>query len=85
MINMDWLAVGAVGLSVITMLMKILDKSLSIREHDEYRKGVEREIDKIEARIGIIEATRPTSGMIETSLANLKERLDELKKSTRTT
>jgi len=89
----DWpilIALGAFAVSVLTLVSKFLDKSLTIREHDEYRKGVERttdglqeqfwrEFDKLESRLNFIDQTKPSSGQLQDATSNLKEQLAELK------
>ena len=45
----DWplvLAIGAIAISGLSLLAKLLDKSLSIREHEEY-KGQEKQKDEL--------------------------------------
>jgi hypothetical protein len=69
---------------------RLLNKSLSIREHDEYRSGMtrttdgiqdayRREIDRLENRLLIIEQTRPTAGELQQVSTSLKEQIVELK------
>jgi predicted RNA-binding protein with RPS1 domain len=73
------IAVGAAIIAVITLFSKLMDKSLSIREHDEFRRSVERDSDKkdhqrerdfdaILDRIRVLEQTRPTTGELEARL-----------------
>jgi len=80
----------AIGLAVLTLLARMLDKGLSIRQHDEYRKGAERttdglqtqfwrEFDKLETRLNHIDQTKPTVGQLQDATSNLKEQLGELK------
>ena len=90
---LDWSAVAAIGallISVVVMFKSMFDKSLTIREHDEYRKGVERttdglqtqfqrEIDKIEGRLNFMDQSKPSVGQLEDATKNLKEQLKELK------
>ena len=90
---LDWSTVAAIGaliVSGIVMFTNMFDKSLTIREHDEYRKGVERttdgleeqfrrEIDKLEDRLNFMDQTKPSVGQLEDATKNLKGQLDELK------
>jgi hypothetical protein len=95
--EMDWtliIAFGAVAISTFGLLNRLFDKSLSIREHDEFRKGVEaaiaglltqfrREIDKVEDRLKMIEHSRPTVGELKSTADNFKEQLSEVKNNIR--
>jgi hypothetical protein len=68
---MDWqtiIAIGAIAMSAISILARAFDKSLSIREHEEFSKNVHRDTDRIERRIELIEQTRPTTGELEARL-----------------
>ena len=94
---MDWqtiLAIGALALAAFSFLSRTLDKSLSLREHDEYRKGAERtndglqrefwrEVDRLEQRLNIIEQTRPTAGELKSTADSFKEQLSEMKQQMR--
>jgi len=78
----DWQSITAIAaalLAGIALLDKRLDKSLSIREHEEFRNNIkdqfillghrlERETDDLKDRIKTIEQTRPTTGEIAASL-----------------
>jgi hypothetical protein len=80
--NVDWetvLSLGALSVAVLAALSRVLDKSLSIREHNEFKDRVikliddnlgrvERELDKLEDRLKVIEQTRPTTGELEARL-----------------
>ena len=86
---MDWqtiVAFVAVALAALSLFDKRFDKSLSIREHDEYRKGAEkgmdglkaqfeRDIDRVETRMDLIESTRPTAGELKTHIEAISDRL----------
>jgi len=68
------------------MLSRLFDKSLSIREHEEFRGAIrsemdrmragirdgvdqlQRDDDRLEDRIKVLEATRPTTGELEARL-----------------
>ncbi len=90
---MDWqvsLALAAICISAFTLIGRMLDKGLSVREHDEYRKGAgrvtdglreqfQREIDKIEHRIDVIEQTRPTAGELKGTADGLRDQVNEIK------
>jgi hypothetical protein len=79
---MDWqslVAIGALLVTAISFLSRSFDKSLSIREHEEFKKAIEREMgqlrswferdtDRLEDRIKVLEATRPTTGELEAKL-----------------
>jgi hypothetical protein len=70
------IAIGAAILAGITLLVRLFDKSLSIREHEEFRRWVvakflsethqrERDMDVVLHRLDTIEATRPTTATLE--------------------
>ena len=94
---MGWevvVAVGALFLSALAVVIRTFDKSLSIREHDEFKKGVERaldgvqrevwrEMDKLEHRVQVLEQTRPTTGELSGLTTGIKEQLEEVKVRTR--
>jgi flagellar motility protein MotE (MotC chaperone) len=86
---MDWqvvLSIGALLIAGISFLVRSFDKSLSIREHEEFRNAVRAEMDRmrvglqqsvdqsrrdddrLEDRIKVLEATRPTTGELEAKL-----------------
>lgn len=73
------IAIGAAAIAVITLFIKLFDKSLSIREHDEFRQAlrdqfalmneqIKRDINRLEHRLDVIEQTRPTTGELEARL-----------------
>ncbi len=77
----DWtpiLAVGSIAISVITLLTRSFDKSLSIREHEAHRGAVQRDIDRVESRLGHLEQTRPTTGELEILAEALNKRIDQM-------
>jgi hypothetical protein len=77
----DWgalLALGSVVISILALLSRTLDKSLSIREYESYRSGVDRDIQRIERRLQLIEQTRPTTGELEILAESLNKRIDAL-------
>jgi methylthioribose-1-phosphate isomerase len=90
---MEWqslLAIGAVGIAALSLLDRLLDKSLSLREHEEYRKGVERsmdtmrneyirELDRIDKHISIIEQSRPTASELQNVSSGLQNQITEVK------
>ena len=73
---MDWQMAGVVGAIVIglyNVFSKTFDKSLSLREHDEFRANlndnlklirdhIREDLNRIERRVELIEQTRPTTG-----------------------
>jgi hypothetical protein len=70
------IALGALLVSVLVAFSRTLDKSLSIREHEEFSKNVKerveglkhdfnRDVDRLERRLDYIEQTRPTTGELE--------------------
>jgi BMFP domain-containing protein YqiC len=79
---MDWqsvIAIGALLVAGVSFLARSFDKSLSIREHEEFRNSIRDQIsqvrldtrrddDRLEDRIKILEATRPTTGELEAKL-----------------
>jgi BMFP domain-containing protein YqiC len=79
---MDWqvvLSIGALLIAGISLLARSFDKSLSIREYEEFRSSIRDQIsqvrldtrrddDRLEDRIKILEATRPTTGELEAKL-----------------
>lgn len=79
---MDWhsiLDIGAIALAAIAFLSRSFDKSLSIREHDEFRASVTRELarmrddyhrddERMERRLDVLEQTRPTTGELEAKI-----------------
>lgn len=67
----DWgtfIAIAAFGLSVLSYIVRAADKNISIREHDLFKDGVERDIDRLERRIERIEETRPTTGELQATI-----------------
>lgn len=79
---MDWqtvIAVGALVVAAVGVLSRAFDKSLSIREHEEFRNSIrlemdrlrhnyERETNRLEDRLTVLETTRPTTGELEARL-----------------
>ncbi len=79
----DWtslVALGALAISMINLLTRSLDKSLSIREHEAHRDAVQRDIHRVEGRLGHLEQTRPTTGELEILAESLNKRIDEFKR-----
>ena len=77
----DWstlIALGALAISLISVLTRALDKNLSIREHEAHRDAVQRDIQRVELRLNHIEQTRPTTGELEILAEALNKRIDEL-------
>jgi flagellar motility protein MotE (MotC chaperone) len=91
----DWqavIAIGALLVAGIGVLSRAFDKSLSIREHEEFRNAMraemdrmrcgvqqltqqaQRDDDRLEERIKVLESTRPTTGELEARLkgSNIK-------------
>jgi hypothetical protein len=79
----SYIALGAVLISALSLAAQMLGKSLSIREHEEFRNNVKdslREIKsdyirddaRLEERVKILEQTRPTTGEIEARLDRTK-------------
>ncbi len=82
----DWtslIAFAAIAISVINLLTRSLDKSLSIREHEAHRDAVQRDIHRVENRLGHLEQTRPTTGELEILAEALNKRMDEIKRNNR--
>jgi acetylornithine deacetylase/succinyl-diaminopimelate desuccinylase-like protein len=79
---MDWqsvIAIGALLVAGVSFLARSFDKSLSIREHEEFRNSIRdqlaqvrldtrRDDDRLEDRIKVLETTRPTTGELEAKL-----------------
>lgn len=74
-----YIALGAVVLSAITLAAQMLGKSLSIREHEEFRGNVkdsirdlkadfQREADDLREQIRVIQGAVPTTREIEARL-----------------
>ncbi len=77
----DWsiiVALGALVVSIISVLSRTLDKNLSIREHEAHRDAVQRDIHRVEVRLNHIEQTRPTTGELEILAEALNKRMDEM-------
>jgi vacuolar-type H+-ATPase subunit D/Vma8 len=66
------ISIGALVVSVLVAFSRSLDKSLSIREHEEFSKSVHRDIDRVERRIELIEQTRPTTGELEARMGQVR-------------
>jgi hypothetical protein len=80
--EMDWHTIidfGTIALAAMAFLSRSFDKSLSIREHEEFRRSIgdqlnriredfHREFDRIIRRIEVLEQTRPTTGELEARL-----------------
>ncbi len=80
----DWtilIALGALAISIISVLSRTLDKNLSIREHEAHRDAVQRDIHRVEVRLNHLEQTRPTTGELEILAEALNKRMDELQRS----
>ena len=91
--GMDWqavLALIAIGIAGLTLMSRLLDKSLTIREHEEYQRGAERqndmlreqflrEIDGLGRQLLVLEQTRPTTGELKTTADFAKEQIAEIK------
>jgi predicted double-glycine peptidase len=78
-----FISIGALVVAALVALGKTLDKSLSIREHEEFRANVkdrlgeikadyQREANRLENRIQSLEQTRPTTGELEARLDTKK-------------
>ena len=70
------IALGALLVSVLVAFSRTMDKSLSIREHEEFSKNTKerieglkqdfiRDVTRVEHRLDYIEQTRPTTGELE--------------------
>ena len=69
----------ALGLSTLGFVSRMIDKNLSIREHDAYREAVARDLHRIETRLQHIEQNRPTTGELQIVVNSFNKRLDEIK------
>ena len=74
------IAIGALGIAGFSLISRMLDKSLSIREHDEYRKAVERDILRVEKRLDFIEQSRPSNDTLGEVSSSLKARIENLER-----
>ena len=77
----DWTTIAAEVAAIfagITLLSRVFDKSLSIREYEAYREAIARDIQRVEGRLNQIERTRPTTGELEILAESLNKRIDEL-------
>ncbi len=75
----DWTslaAIVAVAVSILTLVSRATDKSLSIREYEAYRTAVQRDIQRVEHRLQLLEQTRPTTGELEILAESLNKRID---------
>lgn len=78
----DWTvfaALGALIISIYSVVSKSVEKSLSIREHEAFIRSVQRETDRLETRLRQIEQTRPTTGELQILADSFNKRLDELR------
>ena len=78
------ISLAAMLIAGITLLLRVLDKSLSIREHEEFRSNIKeqfarvdahftRDVDRIEHRLDAIEQTRPSNETLSALLNTKKE------------
>ncbi len=80
----DWtilVALGALAISIISVISRSLDKNLSIREHEAHRDAVQRDIHRVEGRLNQLERTRPTTGELEILSDALNKRIDHMNKA----
>lgn len=75
------LSVLAAVFSALSLLSRMSDKSLSIREHEAYKEAAARDIHRVETRLSQIEQSRPTTGELQILAESFNKRLDELKKA----
>ena len=72
----DWVLFGsiiAILISLIALLDRLSGKSLSLREHEEFKSTVHRDHKRIEERIAILEQTRPSNEQLKDATVALKE------------
>ena len=75
---MDWSIVAAISAVVVATLValdRVLSRGLSIREHDEFKSRMLRDLDRIDRQIDFIAQTRPTAGQLQDAINNLKEQI----------
>ena len=83
------ISIGAFIVSLYLVISRAFEKSLSIREHDEYRHGMDRttdsikaqftrEIERIDRHLSRIEDSRPTAGELQIITNAFKERIAKL-------
>jgi hypothetical protein len=74
------ISLGSLIISVVSVLGRVLDKNLSIREYEAYRSAVARDIMRLENRLLDIERSRPTTGELQIVSESLGKRIDHLAK-----
>lgn len=77
-LEVDWSALSAVvavTIAALVALDRLLSRGLSIREHDEFKARILRELDRIDRQIDFIAQTRPTAGQLQDAINNVKEQL----------
>ena len=68
------MAIGAMAIAAISLLARLMDKSLSIREHDEFRSNIKdqfrevreqhvRDVARLEDQLKTIERTANKTGI----------------------
>lgn len=86
---MDWqsiIALAAMAIASLGFLERRFDKSLSIREHEEYKDQEKQKdalrdkiVDMMAAQVRILEQTRPTGAELQSKIDNMKEQLGLLR------
>ncbi len=77
----DWAIISAIASAVVSLLVLVsrgMDKSLSIREYESYREAIGRDIERVERRLQLLEQTRPTTGELEILAESLNKRIDHI-------
>lgn len=78
---LEWqtvVAFGALVLSVLSSLTRMLDKSLSIREHEEFRRNIREQFGILRDQIKVLEQSRPTNGELGAVATMMEKRLDAI-------
>jgi hypothetical protein len=77
------IAIGALAISVLVALTRALDKSLSIREHEEFSKNTKEQIERLRQ-----DAIRDTQGLktdFNRDVDRIEKRLDYIEQTRPTT
>jgi len=85
----DWATFAAVGALLIagaTLFTRLIDKSLSIREHDEFKNNISRVVndwveqfrrdtDRLDAAIKYLDQAKPTTGELQAAAKAVEDRV----------
>lgn len=79
----DWsiiVAIGSAGLAALVALDRFTSKALSVREHEEFKFRVGRDIDRIEKQVIFLEHTRPSTEQLQDAMSTMKEQIAALRR-----